>query len=48
MCTVSGSTVSFIGRGDCTINANQAGNASYLPAAQVQQTFKVKNHTPAD
>jgi len=48
VCTVSGSTVSFIGRGDCTINANQAGNASYLPAAQVQQTFKVKNHTPAD
>jgi len=44
VCTVSGSTVNFIGRGDCTINANQAGNASYLPAAQVQQSFKVKNH----
>jgi hypothetical protein len=46
VCTVSGSTVTFIGRGDCTINANQPGNASYLAAAQVQQTFKVKNHTP--
>jgi hypothetical protein len=46
VCTVSGSTVSFIGRGDCTINADQAGNTSYLPAAQVQQSFKVKNHTP--
>ena len=45
VCTVSGSTVTFIGRGDCTINANQAGNASYLPAAQAQQSFKVKNHT---
>ena len=48
VCTVSGSTVSFIGRGDCTINANQAGNGSYLPAAQVQQSFKVKNHTPGE
>jgi hypothetical protein len=48
VCTVSGSTVTFIGRGDCTINANQAGNASYLPAAQVQQSFKVKNHTPGE
>jgi hypothetical protein len=44
VCTVSGSTVLFIGRGDCTINANQAGNASYLPAAQAQQSFRVKNH----
>jgi hypothetical protein len=44
VCTVSGSTVTFLGRGNCTINANQAGNASYLPAAQAQQTFKVKNH----
>ena len=48
VCTVSGSTVSFIGRGDCTINANQAGNGSYLPAPQVQQSFKVKNHTPGE
>ncbi|MDQ5820504.1 MAG: hypothetical protein M3540_03595, partial [Actinomycetota bacterium] len=46
VCTVSGSTVSFIGRGDCTINANQAGNANYLAAPQAQQTFKVKNNVP--
>jgi hypothetical protein len=41
ICTVSGATVSFTGAGTCTINANQAGNASYLPAPQVQQTFAV-------
>ena len=41
VCTVSGSTVSFVGSGTCTINANQAGNASYLAAPQVQQAFAV-------
>ncbi len=37
----SGATVSFTGAGTCTINANQAGNASYLAAPQVQQSFAV-------
>jgi hypothetical protein len=41
VCTVSGATVSFVGAGTCTINANQAGNADYLAAAQVQQSFAV-------
>jgi len=41
VCTVSGSTVSFVGPGTCTINANQSGNASYLAAPQVQQSFAV-------
>jgi hypothetical protein len=41
ICTISGSTVSFVGSGTCTINANQAGNASYLAAPQVQQSFAV-------
>ena len=41
VCTVSGSTVSLVGSGTCTINANQAGNASYLAAPQVQQSFAV-------
>jgi hypothetical protein len=41
ICTVSGSTVSLIGAGTCTINANQAGNGTYLAAAQVQQSFAV-------
>ena len=33
ICTVSGSTVSLVGAGTCTINANQAGNGSYLRGA---------------
>src|ERR1019366_7028253 len=41
VCTVSGSTVTFVGVGTCTINANQAGNASYSAASQVQQSFSV-------
>jgi hypothetical protein len=41
VCTVSGSTVSFVGSGTCTINANQSGNGSYLAAPQVQQSFAV-------
>jgi hypothetical protein len=41
MCTVSGSTVSFIGVGKCVIDANQAGDADYLAATQVQQTITV-------
>jgi hypothetical protein len=41
VCTVSGSTVSFVGSGTCTINANQSGNASYLAAPQVQQAVAV-------
>ena len=41
ICTVSGSTVSLVGAGTCTINANQAGNGTYLAAAQVQQSFTV-------
>ena len=41
VCSISGSTVSFIGAGTCVIDANQAGNASYSPAPQVQQSFAV-------
>ena len=41
VCTVSGSTVSFVGAGACTINANQAGNTNYIAAPQVQQSFTV-------
>lgn len=41
ICSVSGSTVSFLLAGTCTVNANQAGNADYLAAAQVQQSFLV-------
>ena len=41
VCTLAGSTVSLVGAGTCTINANQAGNASYQAAPQVQQSFTV-------
>jgi hypothetical protein len=40
-CSISGSTVSFTGAGSCVIDANQAGNATYLAAPQVQQTVQV-------
>jgi hypothetical protein len=41
VCTVSGSTVSLVGGGTCTISANQAGNSTYAPAPQAQQSFTV-------
>src|SRR5262249_57032698 len=41
VCTIAGATVSFIGAGTCVIDANQAGNANYNPAPQVQQSFAV-------
>ncbi|HWX97863.1 MAG TPA: hypothetical protein VNZ01_13560 [Solirubrobacteraceae bacterium] len=41
VCTISGSTVSFIGAGTCTIDANQAGNSEYEPAPQATQSFTV-------
>jgi hypothetical protein len=46
VCSVSGNTVSFQGRGTCIVYANQAGNASWLPAPQIQQVLDIKNHTP--
>jgi hypothetical protein len=45
VCTLSGnktgSTVSFVGAGTCTIDANQAGNPNYEAAPQKQQSFSV-------
>ncbi len=40
-CTVDGNNVTFVGIGDCTVAADQAGNASYNAAAQVTQTFAI-------
>jgi hypothetical protein len=45
VCSLSGSTVSFAAPGSCVIDANQAGNGSYEPAAQAQQTFTVSKGT---
>lgn len=41
VCSISGSTVSFIGAGTCTIDADQQGNAEYWQAPEEQQSFTV-------
>jgi hypothetical protein len=41
VCTVSGSTVSLVGVGTCTVRADQAGNATYQAAPQQSQSFAV-------
>jgi hypothetical protein len=41
VCTVTGSTTSFVGAGTCTIVASQAGNATYAAAPSVTQSFSV-------
>ncbi len=46
VCSLSGSTVSFTGTGTCTIDGNQAGNGTYSPAPQAQQSFSV-GYNPA-
>ena len=41
VCAISGGAVSFVTAGTCVLDANQAGNANYNAASQVQQTFTV-------
>jgi hypothetical protein len=41
VCTVSGSTVTYTAAGNCVIDVNQAGNARYADAPQVQRTIKI-------
>ena len=41
VCTVSGSTVTLVAVGTCTIQAKQAGNANYTAAPNVVQSFTV-------
>ena len=41
VCTVSGSTASFVGSGNCSITASQTGNSSYAAATPVTQMFTV-------
>ncbi len=47
VCTVSGSTVTMVAAGICTIAANQAGNASYAAAPQVTQNVTITGVAPA-
>ena len=47
VCTITGGgTLSFILAGTCTINANQPGNAAFLAASQVSQSFAVAATVP--
>src|SRR5204862_413451 len=39
VCTVAGSTVTFVTPGECVIYANQAGDATYSPAPTVGRSF---------
>jgi hypothetical protein len=41
VCTVSGTTATFVAAGTCTIKAAQAGNTGYLAATTVSQSFTV-------
>lgn len=41
VCTVSGSTVTIVKPGSCTIQANQAGDATYGAAAPVNRSFTI-------
>lgn len=41
VCVLSGTTVSLIGVGSCTVAADQAGNATYLAAVQVTRSVQV-------
>jgi DNA-binding beta-propeller fold protein YncE len=42
VCTVSGSTVTLVAAGTCTIKATQPGNANWAAATPVNQSFQVK------
>jgi len=41
VCTVSGTTVTLVAVGTCTIEATQAGNVEYAAASPVEQSFHV-------
>jgi len=47
VCTVSGTTVSMLKPGTCTIAADQAGNSNYLDAPQVTQDVVIVPATTA-
>jgi hypothetical protein len=41
VCSIEGATVSFIGAGTCTIDANQVGDSEYEATPEAQQSFAV-------
>ena len=46
VCSIVGTNVTMLTLGTCTIAANQAGNASYLAAPQVTQSFGIVGSVP--
>src|SRR5664280_215987 len=46
VCSITGGAVSFTGAGTCTLDANQAGDGTYSPAPQVQQSITVTTTVP--
>ena len=46
VCSISAGVVSFMGAGSCVLDANQAGDANYNAAPQVQQSVPVNNPVP--
>jgi hypothetical protein len=48
VCTVSGTTLTLVAAGTCSLTANQAGDATYAPAAPVTRTFKVTGGVAVD
>jgi uncharacterized protein YhjY with autotransporter beta-barrel domain len=46
VCTISGSTVTMAAAGNCSLTANQAGNASYSAAPQVTLVVSIGLATP--
>lgn len=47
ICTVAGSTVSYLAVGTCTVTADQAGGADYNPAPQLTLDINVTEPPPA-
>lgn len=47
LCTVSGSTVTMLGSGTCSLTADQAGNVSYNAAPQVALQVIIAGATPS-
>ena len=45
VCTVSGSTATFVATGTCTIDASQPGNSKYAAAPMVAQSFAVNGES---
>ena len=41
VCTIAGSTISFVSAGACSITASQAGDANYVDATSVTRTFSI-------